>query len=286
MIVTHSLLKRFFLLSGVSVLLGLSAAAHVHASSDVKAPQAQEWSFSGPLGTFDQAQLQRGFKVYKEVCASCHSMNLLKYRNLSDKGGPGFTKEQVKVIAAGYKVTDGPNDAGDMFERVGVSTDKFVAPYANAKAAAASNNGKAPPDLSVMAKARTVERGFPMFVFDMFTGKSNDLGVDYIYALLTGYTDAPMGHELGAGLYYNPYYPGGAIAMPKPISDGQVDYSDGSPQTIEQYAKDVTAFMMWTAEPKLQERKQIGFQVMIFLLVLAVLLYKSNKKIWKSIKGH
>lgn len=280
----HSLLSRTALLSGVFAL-AIGFAGHAQASSDAPKPPSLDWSFAGPFGTFDQAQLQRGFKVYKEVCAACHSMNLMKYRNLSDKGGPMFSKEQVKAIAAEYKVKDGPNDAGEMFERPGLPTDKFVAPFPNVKAAAAANNGKAPPDLSVMAKARTVERGFPLFIADMFTGKSNELGVDYIHAVLTGYKEAPKGFELGDGLNYNEYFPGHAIAMPNVLSDGQVDYTDGSAQTADQYARDVTAFLMWTAEPKLQERKQIGFQAMIFLLVLSVLLYLSNKKVWKSLKG-
>ncbi len=249
-------------------------------------PPALSWSFSGPFGTFDRAQLQRGYKVYKEVCASCHSASLLKFRNLSQPGGPEFTPGQVTALAATYQIKDGPNDAGEMFERPGRAADPFPAPFPNEQAARAANGGAYPPDLSVLAKARTYERGFPRFVFDIFT-QYQEQGPDYIAALLTGYKDPPPeGVTLLPGQYYNTYMPGHLIAMPNVLNDGQVEFPkgpDGQPQvpeTAKQYAKDVTAFLMWAAEPHLEARKRIGLQVMLFLLMFGTLLYYTKKKVW------
>jgi ubiquinol-cytochrome c reductase cytochrome b/c1 subunit len=225
--------------------------------------------------------LQRGYKVYKEVCSTCHSMNLMHFRNLADDGGPGFSVAQAAAVASDYKVQDGPNDAGDMFDRPGRLADRFPAPFANENAARAANGGAAPPDLSLMAKARGYERGFPQFVFDAFT-QFQEKGPNYIHALLTGFEDAPKGFPLPQGSYYNTFYPGHAIKMPKPISDDQVTYDDGTPQKVDQYAADVSAFLMWTAEPHLEARKRIGFQVMIFLIVFAGLLYFTKKRVWAN----
>ncbi len=244
-------------------------------------PPRQTWSFSGPFGKFDRGQLQRGFKVYKEVCATCHSMNYLSFRNLAEPGGPGFTAAQAAAVAAEYKIKDGPNDAGDMFERPGRPADRFPAPFANEQAGRAANGGAFPPDMSLIAKARTYERGFPWFLIDIFT-QYQEQGPDYIVALLNGYEEAPKGFALPAGTNYNKYFPGHAIGMPKPINDGQVTYEDGSPQTVDQYAKDVTAFLMWAAEPHMEARKRIGFQVIIFLILLSGLLYFTKKKVWAS----
>ncbi len=255
-------------------------------------PPQNEWSFSGPFGRFDQTQLQRGFKVYKEVCAACHSMSLVSFRNLSQPGGPGFSEGQIKALAETYQVKDGPNDAGDMFERPGRAADRMPAPFPNKQTAAAANGGAYPPDLSVIAKARTYERGFPTFVFDMGT-LFQEQGVDYLVALLTGYKDTPpAGVEVPAGKYYNEYYPGHIISMPQPISDGSVEYpktADGRPQAPEtalQYAKDVAAFLMWAAEPHMQARKELGFKTLAFLLLFAGLLYFTKKKIWSRVEGH
>ena len=246
---------------------------------DTPPPPRQKWSFSGPFGHFDRGQLQRGFKVYREVCAVCHGLNLLSFRNLSDLG---YSEAQIKQIASEYKVQDGPNDQGEMFERPGRPADRFPAPFPNDNAARARYGG-VPPDMSVIAKARTYERGFPWFVIDMFT-QFQEQGPDYIVALLTGYEDKPpAGVTLPGTLQYNKYFPGHAIAMPKPLTDDRVDYTDGTPQKAEQYAKDVTAFLMWAAEPSLETRKRIGFQVMVFLIIFAGLMYFTKKKVWAAV---
>jgi ubiquinol-cytochrome c reductase cytochrome b/c1 subunit len=209
-------------------------------------------------------------------------MNLMHFRNLADPGGPGFSAAQAAAVASDFKVQDGPNDTGDMFERPGRVADKFPAPFANEQAARAANGGAAPPDLSLMAKARGYERGFPQFVFDAVT-QFQEKGPNYIAAVLTGYEEnPPQGFELPQGAYYNKFFPGHAIKMPKPLSDDQVTYDDGSPQKVENYAHDVAAFLMWTAEPHLEVRKRTGLQVMVFLIVLALLLYFTKKKVWAN----
>ncbi|MER2266368.1 cytochrome c1 [Methylobacterium oxalidis] len=270
----------------------LGASALPALGAEAPQPPLQSWSFAGVFGRFDQAQLQRGFQVYKEVCAACHSMKLVAFRNLSQEGGPGYSPAQVKALAATYQVKDGPNDSGEMFERPGRPADTFPPPFPNDQAAAAANGGKAPPDFSVLAKARTFERGFPKFVFDAlpFVGYSEQ-GVDYIHALLMGYEDPPEGKEVPAGTYYNEYYPGHLIAMPKPISDGQVTYPKNDqgepvvPETVDQYSKDVAAFMAWAAEPHMMARKALGFRVILFLIVLSGLLYYVKKKVWADVGG-
>lgn len=271
--------RTFIALALAAALGGVSAA---QAAGDANSqPPSLKWSFSGPFGTFDQGQLQRGFKVYKEVCASCHSMGLVSFRNLAEPGGPGFTEAQVEALAAEYKIKD-LDDKGEAIERNGRPADVFPAPFANTLAAAAANGGVAPPDFSTLAKARTYERGFPWFVFDIFT-QFQEQGPDYIHALMTGYAEPPQGFTMPAGGNYNKYFPGHVIAMPPPLSDGQVTYDDGAPQTLEQYSRDVASFMMWAAEPHLVARKRIGFQVMIFLIVLSGLLYFTKKKVWSAV---
>jgi ubiquinol-cytochrome c reductase cytochrome b/c1 subunit len=265
----------------LALTFGLAAnSGSALAAGDTPQPPALKWSFSGPFGKYDEAQLQRGFKVYKEVCASCHSIELLAFRNLADAGGPGFSAAQAAAVAAEYKIKD-LNDKGEAIERDGRVADLFPNPFPNALAAAAANGGTAPPDFSTLAKARTYERGFPWFVIDMVT-QYQEQGPDYIHAILTGYKDAPKDFKLPPGGNYNEYFPGHVIAMPNPLSDGQVTYDDGSPQTVAQYSKDVAAFMMWAAEPHLTARKRVGFQVMIFLLVLAGLMYFTKKKVWSA----
>ncbi|CAM5447050.1 Cytochrome b OS=Afipia felis OX=1035 GN=fbcH PE=3 SV=1 [Afipia felis] len=252
-----------------------SAKAADHGST----PASLSWSFAGPFGKFDQGQLQRGLKVYKEVCSSCHSLDFVAFRNLADPGGPGYSAAQAAAFAAEYKIKDGPNDEGEMFERPGRPADHFPAPFPNEQAARAANGGAAPPDLSLMAKARGYERGFPQFVFDAFI-QFQEKGPNYIHALMNGYTEKPADFNLPEGSFYNAYFPGHSIKMPPPLSDGQITYDDGSPATVEQYSKDVAAFLMWTAEPHLEARKRTGMQVMLFLLVLSGLLYFTKKKVW------
>jgi cytochrome c1 len=245
-------------------------------------PPKLKWSFAGPFGRYDEAQLQRGFKIYKEVCSNCHSIQMLAFRNLADAGGPGFSDAQVAAIASEFRVKD-IDDQGNSIERSGRPADTFPPPFANELAAKAANGGTAPPDMSTLAKARTYQRGFPWFLFDMVT-QYQEQGPDYIAALIKGYEAAPKGFTVPEGGHYNKYFPGHNIAMPPPLQAGQVSYDDGSPQTMEQYSRDIAAFLMWAAEPKLVQRKRIGFQVMIFLIVLSGLLYFTKKKVWREAK--
>ena len=224
-----------------------------------------DWSFKGLFGKFDRGSLQRGYQVYSEVCAGCHSMKYLSYRNLSEKGGPEFSFEQAKAIAASFEITDGPNADGEMFTRPGKLSDKFVMPYENDKAAQAANGGAYPPDMSVLVKAR------------------GD-GVDYIYSILLGYEDAPSGMTLDEGVHYNKYMYGNKIKMAAPLSDGSVEYGDGTEASIEQMSKDVTTFLMWAAEPHLEARHQMGFKAIVYLIILTVLVYFSMKKIWSRVE--
>ena len=268
------------------VLAGAVAGAAIPArAQEADAPPLQHWSFSGPFGTYDPAQLQRGFQIYREVCSNCHSLKLLSFRNLADAGGPGFTEAQAKAVAESYQITDGPNDQGQMFQRPGKISDFFPAPFPNDQAARAALGGGLPPDMSTLAKARGYERGFPWFIFEAFT-QYQEGGPDYIHAILNGYADPPQGFVLPPGTHYNKYFPGHAIAMPKPLSDGQVKYTDGTPETVDQYGRDIAAFLMWAAEPKLDERKRLGFQVMIYLIVLSGLLYFTKKKVWHEVELH
>ena len=223
-----------------------------------------DWSFKGVTGKFDRASLQRGYQVYTEVCASCHSMNLVSYRNLGEPGGPEFSVEQVKAIAANFEVEDGPNSDGEMFTRPGRPSDKFVSPYPNVQAATAANGGAYPPDMSVLVKAR---KG----------------GSDYIYSVLMGYEDPPAGFELEDGVYYNKYMDGQKIKMSNPLSEGIVTYADGTQTSQAQMAKDVTTFLTWTAEPHLETRHKMGVKVIIFLTIFSLLVYLSMRRIWSRI---
>ena len=231
------------------------------AGGDIVKPPKQNWSFNGMFGTFDRASAQRGLQVYREVCAGCHSIKQIHFRQLS---GIGYQDAQIKAMAAEIEVTDGPNDEGDMFERAGLPSDRFPLPFPNKKAAAASNNGKAPPDLSLMTKARIN-------------------GADYLYALLTGYKEPPGGFEIPDGGNYNAYYPGNVIAMAAPLEDDAVEYQDGTKATTEQMAKDVTVFLSWTAEPELESRKAMGIKVLLFLIFLTALLYAVKRKVWEDV---
>ena len=218
-----------------------------------------DWSFKGVTGKFDRASLQRGYQVYTEVCASCHSMNLVSYRNLGEPGGPEFSVEQVKAIAANFEVEDGPNSDGEMFTRPGRPSDKFVSPYPNVQAATAANGGAYPPDMSVLVKAR---KG----------------GSDYIYSVLMGYEDPPAGFELEDGVYYNKYMDGQKIKMSNPLSEGIVIYADGTQATQAQMAKDVTTFLTWTAEPHLETRHKMGVKSSNFFNNIYFLVYLSMKE--------
>lgn len=258
---------------------GHSEAAPTH--FPILKPTQESWSFAGPFGNYDKGQLQRGLKVYKEVCAACHSMHLVAFRTLEELG---YSEAQVKTLAAEYTVQDGPNDDGDMFERPGIPSDYFPSPFPNVQAAAANNGGAAPPDFSLLAKARGVERGFPTFVFDVFTQYAQG-GPDYIHSLLTGYgKEPPAGMVIPEGTHYNPYFISGvSLKMPPPLTDGQVTYDDGAPQTIDQYSRDVAAFMMWAAEPHLEDRKKTGFRVILFLIGFGVLVYLTKRRIWANV---
>ncbi len=273
------------LMLAVPALRAAAAQDNNAALTEPEIPPRLKWSFAGPFGKYDQGQLQRGFKIYKEVCSACHSLKLIAFRNLADPGGPGFSTAQAGVVAAGYQIQDGPNDQGEMFQRPGRLADHFPPPFPNEQAARNANGGQAPPDMSVLAKARTYERGLPWFIFDIFT-QYQETGPDYIAALLKGYGDPPQGFTLPEGTYYNKYFPGRSIKMPQPLQDGQVTFDDGSPATLEQYSRDVSAFLMWASEPTLNMRKRIGFQVMIFLVVLAGLLYFTKKRVWHAVELH
>ncbi|WP_421857561.1 cytochrome c1 [Oricola sp.] len=266
--------------AGLAIAVAVSGA--MAADYPLNKPREQSWSFAGPFGTYDKGQLQRGLKVYQEVCSSCHGLERVAFRTLEDLG---YSDAQIKAFAAEFEFEDGPNDEGEMFTRPGRATDKFPSPFENEKAAAYANNGAIPPDLSLIAKARAVERGFPLFVIDIFTQYAEN-GPDYLYSLLTGYKDeAPAHKEVPEGLYYNPYFnAGSALAMAPPLYDEGVEYDDGTVATIEQQAKDVTAFLMWAAEPSLQDRKEMGFRVMIFLVLFAALLYLTKKQVWSRVE--
>ena len=256
-------MKNFLrILSLIIVFLATPLSSH---SAEKAEYLKTDWSFKGLFGKFDRGALQRGYQVYTEVCASCHSMKYLSYRNLAEKGGPEFTEQQAKAIAASFDVTDGPNSDGEMFTRPGKLSDKFVMPYENVKAAQAANGGAYPPDMSVLVKARGG-------------------GVDYIYSLLQGYEDPPVGITLDEGVHYNKYMYGNKIKMSNPLSDGLVEYSDGTNATVEQMSKDVTTFLMWTAEPHLETRHQMGFKAILYLIILTILVYFSMKRIWSRVE--
>ena len=222
------------------------------------------WSFKGITGKFDRSSLQRGYQVYTEVCASCHSMNLVSYRNLGEPGGPEFSEQEVKAIAASFEIEDGPDSQGEMFTRPGKPSDKFKSPHPNVQAATVANGGAYPPDMSVLVKAR---KG----------------GANYIYSVLVGYEDPPLGVTLDDGVYYNKYMAGNKIKMPNNLMDGLVEYADGTESTVDQMAKDVTTFLAWAAEPELEERHRTGVKVIIYLILLTTLVYLSMKKIWSRI---
>jgi ubiquinol-cytochrome c reductase cytochrome c1 subunit len=257
--------------------LSLLAAPLAFAAGEAKHPEHQHWHHSGVFGQFDRAQLQRGYLVYKQVCAACHGMKLLSYRNLSEPGGPELPEGAVKALAAEFQIPD-TDDDGNPIERPATPADRFKYPYANEKAGRAANNGAYPPDLSVIVKARHGGDFLTRFT-------SGNIGAeDYIYALLTGYKDPPADMTMGAGMNYNPYFPNGQIAMPNPLgSDDLVEYADGTKATKEQMARDVTAFLAWAAEPRQEERKRLGVKVMAFTFVLLLVFYAAYRRLWRDV---
>jgi ubiquinol-cytochrome c reductase cytochrome c1 subunit len=262
-------------LASAAFALCMGGFALAQDQADQPNPPRKQWSFAGMFGAYDQAQLQRGFQVYREVCSTCHALSI-PFRALQDPDGPGYSEDQVKTLAASYQVTNAePNDKGEIFKRPGTPADLIPRPesYPNDQAAAAVF-GKAPPNMNLLAKSLKYERGFPWFIFDALPGlEYQEMGADYIDAILNGYTksDDPQ---------WNLYYPGHKIAMPQPLTDGQVKYTDGTQPTVQNYSRDVAAFLTWAAEPNLGERKRIGLRVMIFLFVLAGLLYFTKKRVW------
>jgi cytochrome c1 len=232
------------------------------AAESIELPE-YAWTFSGPLGKFDQNQMQRGFQIYREVCSTCHSLSFIAFRNLGDLG---YNEDEIKAIASSYEIKDGPNDAGEMFTRPGRPSDHFPDPFPNRKAAEAANNGAYPPDLSLMTKAR---HG----------------GADYVKALLMGYTEAPSGFDLAEGQYYNRFMAGHRIAMAAPLLDGAVDYKDGSPNTLDQYTTDIAAFLTWTAEPYMIQRKETGLRVMLYVAFMTFIFYLNYRLVKRRVKG-
>lgn len=250
------------LIAATALFTALSMGGQAaHAAGDPIHLEKQDWSFSGLFGTFDRAAAQRGLQVYREVCATCHSLDYISFRNLADLG---YSEEEVKAIAAEYEVVDGPNDDGEMFTRPGTPADHFVAPFANDNAARASNGGALPPDLSLIVEARA---GFE----------------DYLYGLLTGYGEAPEGVTVSEGMSYNKSFPGFQIAMAQPLYEDGVTYADGTKASVEQMARDVTTFLAWASEPNMEERKRTGVAVILFLIVASGLFYASKRKIWADV---
>jgi cytochrome c1 len=255
----------------------------------------QQWSFSGFKGQYDKAQLQRGFQVYKEVCAACHGLSRVAFRNLSEPGGPGFPEAAVKTLAAEWpnqipQINDAGEIAkgGDLLKRPALPSDPILGPYLNDKQARAAQNGTLPPDLSLVAKARGVHRSVnwmihPFLMLGDIFASYQEGGADYLFALLTGYHEAPAGVTVGDGMNYNTAFPGNQLAMPPPLSEGVVTYQDGTKGTVENYARDVSAFLAWAADPSHDQRKRIGWQVMLYLLVTTALLYVGKKRVWSKL---
>jgi cytochrome c1 len=294
---------RNFLLTTAALRLGALAAAlavvaPVTAGAAGNGPEIahQKWSFAGVLGHFDQGQLQRGYQVYKEVCATCHGLKQLSFRNLGQPGGPAFSEEVVKTLAAEVQIPE-INDQGKTVMRPGKPSDRLPSPFKNEQEARSIHNGAYPPDLSVMAKARSVHAALPWYMEPLKWAKEivtgyQEGGPDYLHALMTGYGEPPKGlknadgtpFKLADGMNYNRAFDGYQIAMPPPLVDGQVKYTDGTKGTIDQYSRDVTAFMMWAAEPHLDQRKRVGFQVLLFLAVTALLLWLAKRRLWATVE--
>lgn len=280
-----------------ALTIGLAALAAPALAQSHSTPTIEKgaWTFAGLFGTYDKDQLQRGFQVFKEVCASCHGSHLLAFRNLSEPGGPEYTEDQVKALAASYEIADASAEGG---KRPGIPADRWPSPFANDQEARDANGGSLPPDFSVIAKARGFSTPFPGWIWNYISGYS-EAGPDYIHALLNGYEDhVPEGIlgsdgkplELPDGKYFNYFFPGYAIGMPPPLSDGVVTYDtpeEGvSPvaETVEQYSRDVSAYLMWVAEPHLVARKEAGMQVLVFLIVFAGIMYMVKRRLWAKVE--
>ncbi|MEO5338323.1 MAG: cytochrome c1 [Magnetospirillum sp. WYHS-4] len=256
---------RKIVLGAIAALTLGFGSAH---ASDAPKPPVQKWAFDGLIGTYDRPALKRGFQIYKEVCANCHSLRLIAFRNLQ---AIGLTEDQVKEVAAGYQVVAGPDDEGNFIvngelrKRPGVAADRFPPPFANDNAARSANGGALPPDLSLIVRSRPG-------------------GANYIHALLTGYKEeAPEGVTLGSGMSYNQYFPGHQIAMAPPLMEGVISYEDGTPTTLDQYAKDITTFLAWTSSPEMEDRKRLGIKTLLFLIVLTGMMYALKRKIWADL---
>jgi ubiquinol-cytochrome c reductase cytochrome c1 subunit len=266
-------------------------SANAFAAEGESEIERQHWVFGGFTGQFDKAQLQRGFQVYKEVCSNCHGLKRLYFRNLSQPGGPEFPEDGVKKLASEWpnKITDGPNDEGKMFERAPLLSDPIHGPYKNDQEARAAQNGALPPDLTLIARARGVERNpswfvHPFLMLGDILKSYQEGGADYVYGVLTGFSDPPKDFKMVDGKYYNKAFPGHQISMPPPLTDGSVTYTDGTKPTVENEARDVVAFLSWTADPALDQRKRIGWQVILYLIVTTTLLYLGKKRLWAAIK--
>jgi ubiquinol-cytochrome c reductase cytochrome c1 subunit len=251
---------RAFLIGGTLALAAV-AAVPVASAQEIEKPASQSWSFEGIFGTYDRAALQRGFQVYREVCAACHSMNLLAYHDLD---GIGYSPAEIKAIAASVQVPDDPDDTGEVKDRPGRPSDRFKAPFANEKAAQAANNGALPKDLSLIVRGRT-------------------FGPDYVYALMTGFGTPPADLKMAKGMNYNTAFPGHQIAMPPPLSDDRVTYADGTKATLAQEAHDVVTFLSWASDPHLEQRHRLGARVMIFLLAFSGVMYGVKRKVWSNV---
>ena len=268
------------LFSLVVVLCTSVGSWTAQAAGNAPVPPEMSWPSTGYLGKFDKNSLQRGLQVYTEVCAGCHGLRLLSYRDLMDLG---YSSDQVKAYAAQYEVLSEPNDDGERVMKAALPADKFVAPYANEQEARAMNNGALPPDLSLIVKARNFGKGnFFANFYDMLRGRGYASGADYIYALMTGYEDPPAGVEIAEGMHYNKWFAGNAIAMAQPIYEGD-DFADGTPASIEQQAKDVASFLMWAAEPRLEERRAMGIKVLLFMALFIVVLYMLKRRVWRDV---
>lgn len=240
-------------------VLAFVPAAYAADAHSVKLPDIK-FSFDGPFGSYDKAELQRGYKIYRQVCSACHGMKHVAFRNLE---ALGYNEAEIKSIAGEYTVEDGPNDEGEMFERPARPSDYFKSPYPNDAAAKYANNGALPPDLSLITKARFG-------------------GADYVYGILTGYEEAPAGTTLLTGQHWNKYMAGHVIAMAPPLSADMVAYEDGTAGTVEQYSRDVAAFLTWAAEPEMEARKKMGVGVLLFLAAFAGIMYMTKRKIWAN----
>lgn len=265
-----------------AIALSIGLAAPAQAAGEAVHIEKQDWTFAGLFGTFDVNQLQRGFQIFQNVCANCHGADLMSFRNLHEKGGPEFSEEQVKALAASYEIADPTVEGG---RRPGIPADRWPDPMSEADAIASF--GVVPPDLSVMAKARNTTQPFPWWILNYFTVYAEG-GPDYIHALFTSYVDPPPeGANVPDGKYYNEVFPGHFIGMPQVLGDGAVAYEDENfPQTTDQYARDVAAFLMWVAEPHLVARKETGLRVLVFLFLFAGLMWFVKRRIWAPVHRH